>query len=563
MSQWLGLRQPIRMGRTKHRQKPAAQPAPQRREVNPAVLARILEALRGNVGEEDFEILKAALETLVFLTLELERKDATLGRLRRWLFGASTERTDQVCPEPEVATAPAAEGAPEQPTEKPPRRKGESHGRNGRKDFPGAQRVKVPIEGLKSGDPCPECPNGKVYPLPEPKVLIRVKGMAPIDATIFELERMRCNLCGEVFTAAAPAGAGSEKYDASTAAMVGLLKYDTGLPFNRLEKLQRALGIPLPATTQWELVEAAAEKLEPALAELIRQAAQGELLHNDDTTMRVLDLPPMQPLDPDEQDRSRTGVYTSGIIARTHGHTIALFMSGHQHAGENLADVLRNRAEDLPPPIHMCDALPHNQKGIRGTLLAHCLAHARRYFVDVEPGFPAEVRHVLVALRDVYHNDSLAREQGMDQEERLRFHQEHSGPIMGDLKAWLRDQVDEKRVEPASGLGKAIAYMLKYWEPLTLFLRVPGAGLDNNICERALKKVVLHRKNALFYRTDHGADVGDLFMSLTHTAALNRVDPFAFLVALLRHPEEVAEAPEGWMPWNYQERLAEAEKASA
>ena len=539
-------------------------------ELHPGALADALAFGRQRpLTEEEFQLLQLAIETLVFLTLELERKDTTIGRLRKWLFGASTERTDQVCPEPEApgdgATAadPAAEGATGSVPEPKPRRKGGSHGRNGRKDFPGAQRVKVPIENLKPGDPCPECPKGKVYPMPIPKVLIRIKGMAPIEATIFELERMRCNLCGEIYTAQAPEGVGPEKYDASVPAMVGLLKYDTGLPFNRLEKLQRALGIPLSATTQWELVEEAAEKLDPALAELIRQAAQGEILHNDDTTMRILDLPPMQPPDADEPDLGRTGVYTSGIISRTQGHTIALFVSGHQHAGENLADVLRHRAEDLPPPIHMCDALPHNQKGIHGTLLAHCLAHARRNFVDVEPGFPEEVRHVLVALREVYQNDGLARRQEMGPEERLLFHQAHSGPIMQDLKHWLSDQIDAKRVEPASGLGKAIASMLKHWEPLTLFLRVPGAVLDNNIAERALKKTVLHRKNALFYRTDHGADVGDLFMSLTHTAGLNHADPFAYLVALLRNAEAVAEDPAAWMPWNYQERLAAVGEASA
>jgi len=345
-------------------------------------------------------------------------------------------------------------------------------------------------------------------------------------------------------------------------AMIGLLKYDTGLPFNRLEKLQRALGMPVPATTQWELVEDAAGKLEPALAELIRQAGQGQILHNDDTTMRILNLPPMLPADPDEGERGRTGVYTSGIIARAQGRDIALFFSGHQHAGENLADVLAHRAEDLPPPIHMCDALPHNQKGVRGTLLSHCLAHARRNFVDVQPGFPEEVRHVLVALREVYRNDGLARDQGLDPQARLSFHQEHSTSIMADLQAWLSDQLEAKRVEPASGLGKAIAYMLRYWEPLTLFLRTPGAVLDNNIVERALKKVILHRKNALFYKTGHGAEVGDLFMSLIHTATLNRVDPFAYLVALLRNAEAMAEEPAAWTPWNYRERLAEGSRTA-
>jgi hypothetical protein len=389
-----------------------------------------MEALRGNPAEEHFEILQETVKTLLFLLLELERKDATIGRLREWLFVASTERTDQVCPEAKAGSATSGtEGAKAAP-EKRLRHEGGSHGRNSREDFPGAQRVKAPIANLKPGDPCPECHKGKIYPLPTPKVLIRVMGMAPIEVTLFELERMRCNLCGEVFTAGAPEGVGPEKYDASVVAMVGLLKYDTGLAFNRLEKLQRALGNPLPASTQWELVEGGAEQLEPARAELIRQAAQVEILHNDDTTMRTLALPPMLPPNAGEQERGRVGVYTSGIIARAQGHTIALFVSGHQHAGENLADVLRYRAEELPPPIHMCDALPRNQKGIRGTLLAHCLAHARRNFVDVEPGFPEELRHVLMAVRELYHHDSLARRQALDPVARLRYYQYFSGQIM-------------------------------------------------------------------------------------------------------------------------------------
>lgn len=560
------------MARSRHRPKPATQPQPQRRSVDRKTLAEILNASRVRpLREAEHQLLEEAVETLAFLTAEVERKGTTIERLRRWLFGATTEKTAQVCPEPEAGPEAAAEagaaaaksgGEGQAGKTKRPRRKGESHGRNGRNDYPNAKQVKVGHPDLKSGDPCPECPKGKVYPVKDPKVLIRIQGMAPIDATVYALERMRCNLCGEVFTAPAPEGVGEDKYDASAVAMVGLLKYGTGLPFYRLERLQKALGIPMPASSQWELVEDAAERLNPVLAELIRHAAQGELLHNDDTTMRILDLPPMLPADPEERDRGRTGVYTSGIIARTQGHEIALFMSGHKHAGENLAEVLRQRTEGLPAPIHMCDALPANRKGVEGTLLAHCLAHARRYFVDVQPGFPEEVRHVLFALGLVYQRDAIAREQGMDPTERLAYHQEHSKPVMDELKAWLNDQLDAKRVEPASGLGKAIAYMLKHWEPLTLFLRVPAARLDNNIAERALKKVILHRKNALFYKTENGASVGDLFMSLIHTCALNRVDPFAYLVGLLQHEEEMVEAPQDWLPWNYQERIG-AEKKGA
>ena len=132
---------------------------------------------------------------------------------------------------------------------------------------------------------------------------------------------------------------------------------------------------------------------------------------------------------------------------------------------------------------------------------------------------------------------------------------------MGELRAWLHRQLDERLVEPNSSLGTAISYMLKHWEQLTLFLRVPGAPLDNNICERALKRAILHRKNALFFKTSRGAHVGDLFMSLIHTCQLCGANPFLYLNEVERHADELSSNPDRWMPWNYQETLAAAPTA--
>ena len=206
----------------------------------------------------------------------------------------------------------------------------------------------------------------------------------------------------------------------------------------------------------------------------------------------------------------------------------------------------------------MCDALAVNTAGALHTIVANCLAHGRRQFVDVAPNFPEECRSVLETLQEVYRTDALAREQGLSPGERLRLHQAESGPRMEALEQWMRAQLETRTVEPNSGLGEAIAYMLKHWAQLTLFLREPGAPLDNNVCERALKKAILHRKNALFYKTENGAHVGDLFMSLIHTAELCDADPFDFLVALQRHQAVVAAHPDQWMPWNYGDMLARA-----
>jgi transposase len=208
---------------------------------------------------------------------------------------------------------------------------------------------------LRHGDFCPECGAGKVYRQKQSKTLVRIVGRPPLEATRYEMERLRCNGCNQVFTAAAPPQAGPERYDATATAMVAQLRYGSGVPFKRLERLEGNLGIPLPAATQWGLVKKEAERVWPALDELIRQAAQGEVAYNDDTGMRILKLA----REPAPEGRpERTGTFTSGIVSMMGAWTIALFFTGWRHAGENLAEVLKQRARELPPPIQMCSNGP-------------------------------------------------------------------------------------------------------------------------------------------------------------------------------------------------------------
>jgi hypothetical protein len=284
------------------------------------------------------------------------------------------------------------------------------------------------------------------------------------------------------------------------------------------------------------------------------------VLHNDDTTMKILALMgenlPRQP-SPEEKSE-RTGIFTSGIVSTRAGQKIALFFTGRKHAGENLAAVLAQRAEELGPPIQMCDALSRNLPKNFQAVVANCIAHGRRKFVEVAAKFPEECRYVLETLGKVYQHDAFCREQGMSAEERLGYHQAQSGPLMKALENWFAEQFAERKVEPNSGLGQAITYMQNHWDKLTLFLRQPGAPLDNNLCERALKKAILHRKNALFYRTLNGAQVGDLFMSLIHTCELSRVNPFDYLTELQRYSVALTRNPSEWMPWNYGKTLQRA-----
>ena len=498
----------------------------QRIEVNLEELDQIIDrSTRAPLSESEGQKLKTALHAMAE---QLVRK-------------RSTEKTKAVLPQDAV------------PVDRPD--PGESahggHGRNGAATFTGANRVAVAHATLHSGDQCPECHQGKVYRQKEPATLVRFVGHAPLEATVFEMERLRCNACGEVFTAEEPETAGADKYDETAVVIIALLKYGTGVPFKRLERLQEHLGMPLPAATQWDLMAAAWKLLWPVLAELIRQAAQGSVMHNDDTGMRILRLAR-------EPGDKRTGTFTSGIVSMVGAWTVALFFTGWKHAGENLAEVLKHRARELPAPIQMSDALSRNSPKVEGVepLQANCLAHGRRQVVEVADNFPEECRYVLETLRDVYHHDAQAREQAMSPEQRLRFHQEHSEPLMKGLHEWMEAQLAEHKTEPNSGLGKAISYLLNHWTKLTLFLRQPGAPIDNNIVERALKKAILNRKNALFYKTLNGAGVGDLFMSLIHTCELNGANPFDYLTQLQRHAAELKRQPSEWMPWNYRDTLA-------
>ena len=439
------------------------------------------------------------------------------------------------------------------------------HGRYGADDYQGAEQVQVPHSTLAPGDACPECQRGTLYEK-TPRVLVRFVGQAPLQGTVYRMQRLRCHLCGKLFTAPPPEGIGEEKYDQTVASMIGLLKYGSGLPFNRLQRLQGSCELPLAASTQWDIVSAAAPLIVAAYEELIRQAAQGEVVYNDDTTIKILELMGQRakksPPPDDEHDPDRTGLFTSGVVATRGGVRIALFFSGRQHAGENLAEVLQHRAEELDAPIQMCDPLTRNLPKEFETILANCLSHGRRKFVDIYDRFSDECRHVIEAFQVIYYNDKAAREEGMSDEQRLLHHQTHSKQTMDDLQAWLERQLDAQLVEPNSALGEAINYLLKRWDALTLFLRKAGAPLDNNICERALKKAILHRKNSMFYKTRNGARVGDIYMSLIYTCELIDVNALDYLNQLQLNAADVAAHPDRWMPWNYRDNLAAAPHAA-
>lgn len=579
----------------------------QLRDVELRAVEETLARARVLLLAEDFACLEGLARTTAELQRRLAAKDATIKGLRRFLAGFQSEKTEQVtsggaapgtvgaagndaspadassieasttatesearlADEPvsgagqneDGATAgPATTAEQDQAEEKvtKPRRKG--HGRLGACDYPNADVTAVPQVERRHGECCPGCKKGKLRTLAQPSSILRIVGQAPLAAKRWDCENLRCNACGHVYTARAPAEAQGPKMTDSAAATCAILRYGAGMPSNRLDWVQRSAGVPVPATTQWHAALDHVEDLKPVHAELRRRAAQAFLFHTDDTTARILGLMgkrrealvAAKGLD----DPKRTGLYTTGILAVTEAGLITLFCTGRQHAGENFGALLAGRDASCAPPIHMCDGLSHNSPGDHDVIEASCLAHGRRQFVDEVANFPSECRHLLVELGRVYRNEQVTRQRALTPDERLRYHQEHSKPLLDALELWMKALTADKKVEPNSTMGKAIRYCEKRWDKLTLFLRVPGAPLDNNACERILKMCIRHRRNSLFYKTQRGADVGDLYMSLIFTAMLDGQNPHHYLVALMGNPRAVREDPAAWLPWNYLAAIA-------
>ena len=257
-------------------------------------LDELLTLARTSFPTKQYELLAGVLATFVYVMLKLQNAKTSIKRFQRMLFGGRTEHTRNVLaraaggsdPRRQDAACAGAEQAEGVVAGPKPRPRG--HGRNAAQAYSGAPIVECDHPDLKPGDRCPQCDQGRVYDSP-PKSLFKVVGQAPLGATVYRVQRLRCRLCDAVFTAPLPpAVAALPKYDSSCASMIAVLTYGTGLPHFRLEGLQASLYIPLPDATQWDIISKAAPAPRAVFEELIRHATQAPLLHSDDTPMKVL-----------------------------------------------------------------------------------------------------------------------------------------------------------------------------------------------------------------------------------------------------------------------------------
>jgi transposase len=524
-----------------------------------ALSARVAER---KIEEDDWQRLHQYLVLLLKLTNVLEYGRVRMRKLMRLLFGKRTEKDktpedqsgkDKNNPPPNSpapagkpdAAGSAADGSgkteeagPDSEPEKESHRKG--HGRHPASAYENASEMICPVCGNQAGEPCPACGKGRLRKQAE-EIVIRIKGSAPVTADKYRIEKLRCDACGLILKGKLPEEAGEDKYQASAKVSVVMLKYGSGLPFYRLEKQQAYQQIPLPVGTQWDLVEEVANAVHPVYLELERTAAEAELLFIDDTWNLVL------------KDGKKQ--HTTGVVARVNNHWVTLYLTGTDAAGKKVLDLLQQRPAHLPRPLQMSDALASNYPDPMRVVVVLCWIHARRQFFEIKDFYPQECAPVLEAIRSLYQHEKQIVDLQLDDAGRLAYHRQHSQPVLEDMKKWLQDQQDQRLIEPNSPLGKAVQYLKTHWDGLMGFCRYPGAPLDNNVVERILKDAILIRKNAYFFKTSHGANVGSLLMSMIKTATQAGVNPFSYLQALLDHRHELRPDAGLWLPWNYRSVL--------
>lgn len=552
-----------------------------------AIIARVH---RSNLAPADAGVVEQVFRLYVWVAFAIQKATFNMKQLRRLLFGqgrashpppeseaspssrdglGQAEGAEAPSPIDEAAhdseAAGSEDGSAASEGEASPQAKGghrKGTGRLGAAAYEGAERTECRHEELAVGQVCPVCGHGTLYELP-PGVEIRIDGHALLSAMRYELQKLRCSACGQIFTAPLPPKAGEEKYSARARAVLVVSRYYLGLPFYRVQGYQAMLGVPVPDATQWDQIEKVGDCCYVVFEYLEFLAAQGELIHQDDTSVRIVTLikenqaihahAAAQGL---SRPKERTGMFTTALVVKVGERTICLYYSGRPHAGENLEALLKQRQADPDPPLVMSDALSRNEVATPWVIRCHCLAHGRRQFSDLEEIFPVECQVVLEVLKQVFDHDEEARDQQMSPSARLAYHQEVSRPLMDALKGWLDQQVDDRLVEPNSALGQAISYMQTHWITLTRFLEIEGAPLDNNLVERTLKLFIRQRNNSLFYKTEYSAYMASVLTSLIVTCIYAGINVLDYLEALQEHRAEVFSDPSAWLPWTYQASLA-------
>lgn len=496
-----------------------------------------------SLPKEDMTLLIDAFKACIFLQEKISANDLTIVKLKKLLgmVKASEGR-------------PSEDGKSKSKRKRPRRKKPRKPKKRNVADFAAANKIQHQLNSLENGASCPECGLGRVYKY-EPSILVRITGHAPFEVTIHEKERLRCNACGEFFTAKLPQqvlqdGPEGQRFGYSARSLMAISKYGAGSPFHRQQDLQKILGVPISASSIFDQCEKVADAAFSIHKYLQSLAGTCGRFFIDDTHHRIIES---QSVISERTGKEKSGVYATVVIGINEANQqIVLFKTNVGHAGDYMDLLLQNRPSDLPLPLVMSDALSSNRISAREVRRTLCNVHCRRQFYDLLDAEPSIVNKILNLYGQVFDNETESIDHGFDFTERLDYHQKKSLPIMEEMHAYINEQVDNKTFEPNSLFGKARSYMNNHWEGLTAFCRWEGASLENNQSERVLKLIVLGRKNHYFYKTQMGANVSDIITSLIATCKFADINPFLYFNAIQQNHSQTSTSPHSWLPWNFQ-----------
>lgn len=506
----------------------------------------LAEILGSNISTESAEFVKMLIHGNAWISQQLELGQLSIARLRKLFQIQGSEKASSRKPKKDPASL---QGQTNASSTEPC-----GHGRNSADAYEGAAVVEVGHPELNPGDTCiAEACDGRLYEVSEPGTLIRVTGAPLARATRYNLQKLRCAICEIIYTAPLPAGVSDKKYDATFISMLMINKYFMSVPLYRQDRLQHHLGIPLPASTQWDLMAAYKPMLEALYKALSKDCANGVALCYDDTSVKIMsEIKAAKSAQNGE--KSKHTCFTTGIVSIHEDHRTYLYITDNRTAGKCITDIMTLRDTSLELPIMMCDALSANiPQGISEDLyvLCFCLVHARRQFYELPDGYDDVADKVIGLIGTIY--DHEAHTKGFSSKKRLAYHQEKSTPIMQELKSYLEEQ--KTQFEPNSVAGKAVEYILKRWTQLSQFLRMPHAPLDTNIVERALKLVIQVRKSSMFYKSLSSAAFASFVQSALYSAAQNDINPCDYMQALIDNEKAVILNAHDWLPWHYKKTL--------
>ncbi len=545
----------------KKSKKKKIKPVPKAKRFSPEQADKFLSVLEAtSIPKEQIEFAKALISGNEWISQQLERGLLTIAKMRKLFQIQGSEKAASRKSRANGVPSTGNATSPDQSTGEEEKPKG--HGRNDSSAYSGAQIVAVTHPELTPGSTCPaQACGGRLYEATQPGFVVRVSGSPLATATRYHLQKLRCSVCQAIYTAPLPDGVSEKKYDNQFVAMLMINKYFMSMPLFRQDRLQNYLGMPLPASTQWDLMVAHEPMLKKLHQAFCQDAANGLVLCYDDTSVKVLSEIKAKK-QAAKGDKDKHTCFSTGVVSIHEDHRCYVFMSNTQVAGAYMADILSLRDPTLDVPIIMCDAISANiPQGISDDLyvLCYCLVHARRQFYELPSGYDDLADRVIDLIGKIYDQEAAVK--SLSAQERLAHHKKHSQPIMDELKTYLESQ--QKEFEPNGVAGRAIHYVLKRFTGLSQFLRQAHAPLDNNIVERALKLIIQVRKSSMFYKTLRSAAVASYIQSALYSAAQNDINPCDYMVALLGNEQAVIDSPQAWLPWHYKGTLKQRKAVPA